>query len=182
MEVVKRDVSYYEQDSSYNPEAGGLRRQFAGLGELATNPLLIELIKVDFVSAPWLADHWHMPIDVGVHLIRYVARPGVPSVSSPANFHRDGEPFTSVHIVGRKDLEDGSGLTEIAEDKDGNRLLAQFELAEPFETAVVTDALVYHRVTPVVVAPGKEIGFRDVVLIDFSPMKRDTSRFVPVVE
>jgi hypothetical protein len=105
-------------------------------------------------------------VDVGVHAIRCVARPGLPGISSPNRLHKDGEPFTFVHLIGRHGITGGKNLVT----DNAKQLLVSLTLTERLDTVAVSDKDGYHQVKPIEVAPGHSEGYRDVLLIDFTPM------------
>lgn len=53
---------------------------------------------------------WSMPVDVGVHAIRYVPRPGFPVVPTPNQLHKDGESYTFIHLIRRRGITGGENL------------------------------------------------------------------------
>lgn len=163
-----RPISHYFQDRDLNSMDGGMPRNFEGLDDaMATNDFFRELIHFDFHHTSFSDEARSMPMDVGIHVIRYVARPGVIGVSSPAGLHKDGEPFTYIHLIGRNGVTGGESLVA---DND-KRSLAKTSLAKRLDTVVVSDKDVYHAVTPVELAPGETEGVRDVLLIDFTPLR-----------
>ncbi len=162
-----RPVSHYLQSRDLNPKDGGVIRIFARLGEaLEANAFLRELIFFDFINAPFDEAVWSTPVDVGVHAIRCVARPGLPGISSPNRLHKDGEPFTFVHLIGRHGITGGKNLVT----DNAKKLLVSLTLTERLDTVAVSDKDGYHQVKPIEVAPGHSEGYRDVLLIDFTPM------------
>jgi hypothetical protein len=179
-QLLVRPITYYQQAPGFNPQDGDRRRHFEGLGNLIENELLTRLTIELFDALPVDGDYVTTTWDVGVHLIRMEARPGVPAVASPNRLHKDGEPFTAIVLVQRENV--AGGTTIIAADGNGDKVLAKFTLTESFETAIVRDAAVWHHVTPVEVAKNSGLGVRDVVLIEFSPMKSDLHEIKPSVK
>lgn len=169
LNLFSRD--WYQQGTAYNPEEGGTRRKFAGLGALIRNPFLHALILEDLSRLPGLTPEFAGEfIQVGIHMIRMEARPGVPGVATPNRLHKDGEPATFIHLIARDGITGGE--TWIAKDGKGEQMLAKFTMTQPLETAVVNDDLVFHYVSPVEVEEEKQVGYRDVLLIDVTPMVR----------
>ena len=162
-----RPISQYTQDRELNPTDGGVIRTFERLSkEMEVNAFLREMILFDFSNTTFTEDIRSTPVDVGVHMIRSVARSGLPGVSSPNMLHKDGEPFTFIHLMRRRGLVGGESLVA---DND-KRLLVRITLADCLDTVVVSDNDVFHHVEPIEVAPGEPEGHRDVLLIDFTPM------------
>ena len=139
---------------------------------MEANSFLREMILFDFFNTPFDKAIWSTPVDVGVHEIRYVARPGLPGISSPNRLHKDGEPFTFVHLIERYGITGGDSLVT---DND-KRPLVRLTLTDRLDTVTVSDKDVYHQVKPIEVAPGESEGYRDVLLIDFTPMHPVTLR------
>ena len=175
--VVARPVSHYQQDSAFNPDQQGRTRYFEPLADAtAANALLAALIRFDLAQLPLLSERLVNPVDVGVHLVRMVVVSGKPAVSSPPHLHKDGEPFTFIHLIRRHQIR--GGQTVVAEGRTPfsqvpGRVIDRFTLDRPLESVAVSDSHVFHGVEPIEVAPGHGTGFRDVLLIDFTPMKRD---------
>ena len=55
------------------------------------------------------------------------------------------------------------------------KILLQATLAQRLDTVAVWDETVFHHVNPVEVTEGEEEGYRDVLLLDFTPMLPATS-------
>lgn len=171
-----RSVAVYQQDGSVNVEAGGVARQFPPLtDEMLANKLLNNLIRLDFALLPLTPDENSLPWDVGVHIIQMRARPGYPGISSPDCLHKDGEPFTYIHLLERKDVT--GGVNVIADNLKVP--IFQVTLTDAMDSLVVKDDTVYHHVQRVEVAPGLDQGYRTVLLIDFTPMKAQPNRYPP---
>ncbi len=160
--------SSFYQDSALNPEDGGVVREFAGLTKpMVASKFLRELIRFDFSCLPLGREELAQPFAVGAHIIKIVARPGVPGKSSPNRPHQDGEPFTFIHLLARENVVGGeSEINDVASEAS----LFNVTLSDHLDTLVVRDEAVKHWVKPVEVAPGKDEGFRTVLLIDFAPM------------
>ena len=168
-----RPISHYLQDRELNPTDGGVMRTFERLsGEMEANTFLRAMILFDFSNTPFEKAIGSTPVDVGVHMIRMVARPGLPGVSSPNRLHKDGEPFTFIHLIERHGITGGESLVA---DND-KRPLVRKTLDDRLDTVTVSDKDVYHHVEPIEVAPGESEGYRDVLLIDFTPMHPVTLR------
>lgn len=111
-------------------------------------------------------------VQVGVHLIKVIAKPDCPGVSSPGVLHKDGEPYTFIHLVERKNIT--GGLSTVASNDKAT--LLEIALRNALDTIAVSDADVFHNVDAIHVEPGYDQGFRSVLLIDFSPLKPEISR------
>ncbi len=165
--LESRPIAQYLQDRELNPTDGGVIRTFERLSKaIEANAFLREMILFDFSNTTFEETIWSTPVDVGVHAIRYVARPGLPGVSSPNRLHKDGEPFTFIHLIERHGVTGGESLVA---DND-KRPLVRVTLSDCLDTVTVSDKDVYHQVEPIEVASGESEGHRDVLLIDFTPM------------
>ncbi len=171
--LESRPTAQYIQDRELNPTDGGVIRTFERLSKaMEVNAFLREMILFDFFNTTFEETISSTPVDVGVHAIRYVARPGLPGVSSPNMLHKDGEPFTFIHLIERQGVAGGESLVT---DND-KRPLVRMTLTDCLDTVTVSDKDVYHQVAPIKVAPGESEGHRDVLLIDFTPMHPVTLR------
>lgn len=165
----------YEQETEFQPEYGGVRRRFArASNRVLQSSLIRKLIWFDFDLIGWAGAS--EPLQCGFHLVRLQALPGKPSRSTPDCLHRDGQPYTAVHLVSRHDVT--GGLNYIAPPRYSGRnvdelpadALTTFTLTEPLDSYIVDDAAVCHHVSAVGCAPGAASGSRTVMLIDFSPI------------
>ena len=171
--LESRPISEYIQDRELNPTDGGMIRTFERLSKaMEANAFLREMILFNFFNTTFEKAIWSTPVDVGVHMIRYVARPGLPGISSPNRLHKDGEPFTFIHMIERHGITGGESLVT---DND-KRPLVRMTLTDCLDTVTVSDKDVYHHVEPIEVAPGESEGYRDVLLIDLTPMHPVTLR------
>jgi hypothetical protein len=140
--------------------------------------LLEQLILFDFAQIPWKDnDALEMTFFVGVHLLRHIAKPGLPGVPSPDFLHQDGEPFTFAHLIDRHTVTGGINTIASADYADCQRadvppdeVRAEFTLLDLLDTYVVANAIVSHYVSPIHVIPGHEQGCRIILLIDFIPL------------
>ncbi len=168
--ISHRPMSAYFQKRDLNPDHGGMVRKFEDLEpDTVHSPFLLALLDFDFMSAPFSAEDLSCPFDVGVHLVRVEASPGMPGTSSPDCLHKDGEPFTFIHLIRRFQVVGGKNIIA---DND-KKFLAEVTLSHRLETIAVSDRDVYHQVEKIETQPGAARGFRDVLLIDFTPMKPD---------
>jgi hypothetical protein len=162
-----KESCVYTQSLALNEELGGVIRKFEPLpDEIANSTFLRNLILHDFDLCDFSPLQRITPFDVGVHFIRMYAKPGVPGVSVPDCLHKDGEPYTFVHLMGRKNVSGGESV--VADNK--KQILLETALLQPLDMLGVKDSLVYHQARRVEVAADASEGYRDVILIDFSPM------------
>lgn len=163
----------YRQEPDYQPEYGGVTRRFRRTSDaILALPLVNKLIWYDLALTP-LAQR-HGTLLCGLHLIRMMALPGEPARITPDCLHRDGQPFTAVHLITR----DGAagGVNYIAPPEySGHRVEAvpshladRFTLHRPLESYMIDDEAICHHVTPVTCDEGAMRGVRTILLIDFS--------------
>lgn len=170
-------VVEYVQPLSFNSEHGGKRRPFTPLHPVTRhNIALLELIRFDFWSLPIPEDWAGMPITVGVHQVSLYPANGKIAVSSPNHFHQDGEPFTYVHLMERRNVEGGFnyiGGPELAgfhpSEVDQNHIKDSFLLESFLDSFVVYDKMVSHYVGEVMEGNGLGVPIRAALLIDFTP-------------
>ncbi|MHB8270662.1 2OG-Fe dioxygenase family protein [Bradyrhizobium sp.] len=167
-------VTRYRQDAQYNSEYEGKVRSFSSLTEgQRTNQFITWLILKCVRCLPW--SKIPKSIVVGVHIIQLCARYGTPAASTPDFLHRDGEPWTWAFLLERVAVEGGqntiavpSAINMHPRDVSDDRIVDQFTLRKRFEGWVVNDQRVSHYVSPVSVAGGRSIGWRTVLLIEYS--------------
>lgn len=170
-------VVEYFQPLSLNSVDGGKRRPFTPLHPVTrSNRALHELIRFDYWSLPERHDWNGMPITVGVHQISLAPNSSQHAVSSPDHLHQDGEPFTYVHLMRRKNVAGGTNYIAGPEcagfhprELEQDAILAKFTLAECLDSFVVDDSKVSHHVDEVFCIKGQKEARRDVFLIDFTP-------------
>jgi hypothetical protein len=166
----------YYQETAINHESGGVERTFSPLPpSLQTNEFLRSLILEDFMQSPFAAAERGQPFDVGVHVIELTPRRGVEAKATPNCLHKDGEPYTFVHLLVREGV---SGGESVVTDNNKNPLFIA-TLSDPLDTLVVRDESVYHHVMPVTLTAA--VGRRVSLLIDFTPMKAATQSYGPQV-
>ncbi len=171
--VIPTDISNYAQSVLLNSEDGGTVREFEPLAkDLATNSFLQALIRYDFEHSPFAGlRSSNLAYDVGLHLVRMRARQGQPAVASPNKLHKDGEWVTWIHLVSRKGIKGGESVVA----NNDKEVLIRTTLEQRLDTVAVWDEAVFHHVNPVEVAEGEDEGYRDVLIVDFTPMLPATS-------
>ncbi|QNP68112.1 2OG-Fe dioxygenase family protein [Streptomyces roseirectus] len=153
------------QSTELNPYAGGMHRKFEPLAaRTRANPYLAQLMwDVLAVLPGGRGRTW----EVGVHLMRIVARPGLPGHPAPEGMHHDGHAFTSITLVGRADVS--GGVSRFA-GLDG-RIHRELALERPGDTVVFEDPRCLHDVTPVEVAGDAALATRDVCGFSLNPVE-----------
>ncbi|MFY1616612.1 2OG-Fe dioxygenase family protein [Micromonospora sp. WMMD736] len=164
-EVMPVEQRGYFQSSEHNPFAGGTERTFAALPtEVATNPLLLDLLRFDaWLFAP-LATAAGDGFLAHVHLVRVTAdnQPGRPS---PEGVHRDGFDFIALHHIGRQGVT--GGATSLY-DHDGSPVEQQ-TLSGRFASLYADDRRLRHNVSDLV-ADNPAGGHRDMLLTSYTPI------------
>ncbi|OLS19338.1 MAG: hypothetical protein HeimC2_41740 [Candidatus Heimdallarchaeota archaeon LC_2] len=161
------EVKYF-QTEELNTFAGGQVRKFAPLfDETVQNNFLRELILFDFNQLPIKDEFQNIKWNVGIHQIRILAEPGKKGQPAPEGIHKDGEMYTVQHLIERKNIEGGENA---AYDNDKNRI-AKWMQSQRFDSYYFEDDVIYHSVSQVTSKDESSIGYRDVLLIDFDPIK-----------
>jgi hypothetical protein len=156
----------YCQAFGHNKEARGVPRNFEPFtpGQ-QTNPCLLALIRYGFSQLPLSDAERSLPYDCGCHAVRLEAKPGQPGSASPPHMHRDGEPHTWVFLFGREHVNGGESIV-YADDKTQ---IAEVTLKSSLDCLCVVDAMVWHHVREVTVIDHSPVGYRDTLLLDYTP-------------
>jgi hypothetical protein len=163
--VVPTSRHTYIQSSRYNALDGGVRRTFPPLpGGLPNDPFLHDLIRFFYACAGFAPTLEGSPFQVGVHLIRQVPHAEAPAFSHP--LHKDGEWVTYSMLVARQNVEGGKGMVA----DNGRRLVWEGTQKAFGDTFGVVDEKVYHAVSPVRRLDPVRPAWRDVLLVDFTPL------------
>ncbi|NGM49467.1 2OG-Fe dioxygenase family protein [Caulobacter sp. 602-2] len=179
-----RPTARYFQPAAYQPEEGDNVRTLPSLTEaqLASQALLA-MVALDCRIARRSGVLDDCPAyATGIHFIGLQPRGRQLAAVTPNTIHRDGEPVTFAHLMGKRNVH--GGWNAITRPEHVNRhpselpdseILARFTLDEPGESYVVDDRTVAHFVEGVGLQNLDEPGHRTVALIDFSPMRRARS-------
>jgi hypothetical protein len=164
----------YFQDSTINPDAAGVAREFEPFTEtMLNNGFLRQAILTDFNLTPFASKDLQQPFDVGLHAIKTVPRVDQPAVASPNCLHKDTEPFTFIHLLQRENIIGGENI--ITDNVKEPLFIAT--LTHLMDTLVVRDDAVYHHVMPINLENPRAAGFRTVLLIDFTPMRSAVNQY-----
>lgn len=160
-------VNYF-QTEELNTYAGGQVRNFAPLFEESVrNKFLRELILFDFNQLPIKAEFENIKWNVGIHQIRIIAEPGKLGQPAPEGIHKDGEMYTVQHLIERRNIEGGENA---AYDNDKN-LITTWIQSQKFDSYYFEDDAIYHSVSQISCKEKSSVGYRDVLLIDFDPIR-----------
>lgn len=161
---AKESAEPYFQDAGYNPELGGVERSYEPIDrEVANDVGLCKIMAYLIARLP--GSRPGQTYDVNLHIMRYCATRNLPCETSPPGFHKDGEKYISVVLVGCCGLR--GGHVQIA-DNDMN-CLENLNMRQSGECYIIDDDLVYHKLTPVEVGENCEYAYRDILLFDFMP-------------
>jgi hypothetical protein len=146
----------FRQDSI--PLWRGAERRFSPIDEkLLLHPGMAALVGFDTELATQVSGQHSW--EVGIHLIRMVARPGEHGLPTPEGRHRDGHLYVGMHLIRREDCEGGQS-TVYPEYGDPVSLT----LRDPLDSLFVDDRRVTHEVSPIRAV--RADGIRDMLLVD----------------
>jgi hypothetical protein len=160
------DASFY-QDININPLNGGKLRKFASLTkDSVENPFLQELMLFDLAQ---LTSTTSVKVDwlIGVHQIRIIAMPGASGNPTPEGVHRDDETYTVQHLIKRHNIDGGVNYFHGSE-REPERYPTVLKQLNYFDSYYF-DHTLWHSVSPITLNMHGSEGYRDVLLIDFTP-------------
>jgi len=160
------DASFY-QDININPLNGGKLRKFASLTkDSVENPFLQELMLFDLAQ---LTSTTSVKVDwlIGVHQIRIIAMPGASGNPTPEGVHRDDETYTVQHLIKRHNIDGGVNYFHGSE-REPERYPTVLKQLNYFDSYYF-DHTLWHNVSPITLNMHGSEGYRDVLLIDFTP-------------
>jgi hypothetical protein len=154
----------YFQPTGENGYAGGIARAFAPLRPATLgNPFLPALVRRMFACLPLDRERRRRPWEVRVHQIRIVATAREPGQPAPEGIHQDGTDFLTLHLVRRAGVTGGKS-TIYGLDR---RPIRSFTMRQALDSLILEDPRIFHGVTPVYAARGRDEGFRDLLGLDF---------------
>ena len=160
------DASFY-QDININPLNGGKLRKFASLTkDSVENPFLQELMLFDLAQ---LTSTTSVKVDwlIGVHQIRIIAMPGASGNPTPEGVHRDDETYTVQHLIKRHNIDGGVNYF-YGSEREAERYPTVLKQLNYFDSYYF-DHTLWHSVSPITLNMHGSEGYRDVLLIDFTP-------------
>jgi hypothetical protein len=150
----------YVQSSQYNAMFGDVRREFPPASEsVATGAFLLGLLKVNLEQIGWNSER----AEIHTHFVRTVGRPQQPGEPAPEGLHRDGFPFISIHLIGRRNVR--GGTTELI--TESGDVVFRGELSGQLDSLYVRDDRVLHT-TSATHPAGKGNAVRDVLLCSYA--------------
>lgn len=166
--VVRELHQAHFQALQYNALQGDIERWFepmeAATTDSATMRTIVHFCHAFFGELAPEVRRWH----IEAHQFRIEATAGAAGEPTPEGSHRDGVDYVLVLLVNRQNI--ASGTTTI-HSPDG-RLLGDFTLSTPLDSALIYDHDVFHGVTPVKPMRDDEPAFRDVLVVTFKASPR----------
>ena len=143
---------------------GGKQRTFQPIDtKLLVDTLFLYLLRFDFhffQKQGLLENKIH---DMGVHQIRTIVKTQQSGKVTPEGIHKDGHPVFSIHLVDRQNIS--GGITNLY--NNNLEQVETLELENFCDTLLIQDDALYHEVTPINTESEVNIGFRDVLIIEF---------------
>lgn len=134
----------YMQSVDVNPLVGGIERRFKQIEPRhpATEPTrkIAAVVARSLVAAGVLSARRTPEVLVDAHYMAITA-PGEPA---PEGKHRDGLIAGSAHLIERRNLAKGTGISSIYDGAEPEVELASFELMRPLDSYVFDDERVQH--------------------------------------
>lgn len=163
-EIVSLPPAAFVQSKEVNKLYGNLKREFVALHPQVTeNIFLQELIRFNFSHFPVEEAMTQHPWEVGIHVIRILAKPSEPGNPTPEGKHRDGHNFVAMHLIQRKNVSGGETTIYNTDEQP----LQDVALLNPLDSVYVEDARVMHRVTPIHSENNIDSGKRDMLLVTY---------------
>ena len=153
----------YQQPIYFNPLNGGLKRDFAPVTlSMAKNPILQELLTALATTYAHLEDveSWK----INTYFNRIVARPEEDGLPVPEGMHRDGVKFSCLFMVNRFNISGGETTLFDLMHKEP---IFNKTLILPGQTIIFRDDTVFHDTTSIKVIDETQLGFRDILVIEF---------------
>jgi hypothetical protein len=160
--IVRQPHEPHYQTRDYNPLNGGIARWFEPIGAVgdgASMTTILGFCRDAFGALAPETRAWH----IETHQFRIEAHPDKAGLPTPEGLHRDGVDYVLVLLVRRHNIVQGTTTIHALDQ----RLLGSFTLSDPFDSALVNDARVYHGVTPVEPLDPTSAAYRDVLVVTF---------------
>lgn len=165
--LVDLEHAPFYQSRDYNPLHGGVHRLFEPLApETRRNPVLRRLIRFHVAQCGLMYPQIHDWL-VYVHQIRILGNGGSVGQPTPEGLHQDGHHVVAQVLVARENV---CGAESTVCDEHRAPLLTQV-LRHELDTIVVDDRMVWHGVTPLQCVDPRMPAYRDMLLIDFNPIR-----------
>lgn len=151
------------QNNSINKLFGGKVRYFSEVDQsFCSNFLLKKIIK--FVVNKITESSIYI-VNINTHLFRIECNEGKINLPTPEGIHRDGHDFVSQHLISKKNIIGGvSGIYKNENDAP----IMHKQLYYPLDTIILNDRELKHDVTPILPKLQQNIGYRDMLIIDYN--------------
>jgi hypothetical protein len=150
----------FRQAAEHIPLHMGKAREFAPIARAGLlDPALHAMVAFDVAIAA--AASGVKTWTVNVHMVRIVARSGLPGEPTPEGRHRDGHLFVGMHLLRRDSCGGGESIIYL-----DDREIARLMLVDPLDSLMVDDKRVTHEVTAISARAGQ--GTRDMLLVDMN--------------
>ncbi|MBF6365015.1 2OG-Fe dioxygenase family protein [Nocardia puris] len=157
----------YVQSKAVNTLVGGVERRFRVIApdHPATAPAgrIAATVARGLTAAGVLSAREVPHCLVDAHYMS-ISAPGSPA---PEGKHRDGLIAGSAHLIERRNIKRGTGISAIYDGAEPDRVLSRFELREPLDSYVFDDERVLHHTTDIDASEPGEPAYRNVLLIGF---------------
>lgn len=160
--LSKAAVQSYSQSYQANSLDGGKIRHFPQTTERLLNTAVFQsLVRNNLDMIMKLFEFKKDQITIGLHSVRYLAKNGRASYSSPIWLHKDDEPVVVVNVINEsQNLVGGDSIISYNKNEI-NRIVHM----KPFEGMVLTKDC-FHAVTPMGVEGNimNQVAYRDILL------------------
>lgn len=165
--LVDLEHAPFYQSLDYNPLHGGVHRLFEPLApQTRANPVLRRLIRFHVQQCGRMYPQIHDWL-LYVHQIRILGDGDAVGQPTPEGMHQDGHQVVAQVLVSRENV---CGAESTICDANGAPLHTDV-LHHEFDTIVVNDREVWHGVTPLQRVDPRLPAYRDMLLIDFNPVR-----------
>jgi hypothetical protein len=150
----------FTQSAEINAMHQGKARLFAPIPrEVLLGPVMRALVAFDVATVRAVngATRWQ----VGLHMVRVVARSDMDGQPTPEGRHRDGHMFVGMHLLGRTGCGGGESVVYLDDQP-----MMKTTMRDQLDSLIVDDQRVTHEVTPIT-ATALE-GIRDMLLVDLN--------------
>ncbi len=155
--LMRLEHKFFEQSSSVNKLAGGMKRDFAELEEDLVRLPEFQMLVSRFVDFSKIEPE---TTEIGIHQIRIVASADQVGEPAPEGIHQDGFDFVGIFCISRANLSGAE--THLYEHPSQAPIFAK-EL-HPGEFVLVNDRKLYHFTTGIKPVGAVE-GTRDVFVM-----------------
>lgn len=153
----------YHQPIYFNPLNGGLQRDFAPVTPaMAENAVLQELLSALATAYARIEDVGSWKINT--YFNRIIARSEEDGLPVPEGMHRDGVKFSCLFLVNRFNV---SGGETTLFDLMHKAAIHTKTLNLPGQAIIFRDDTVFHDTTSIKVIDSTQLGFRDLLVIEF---------------